>query len=73
MTDQNRRPNPFDPTDERTADPSTPGASGLTGGRDDEAVNRDYKDRDKTPRRYEQPDEENPTLPTNDSTLRTEM
>ena len=33
MTD--RRPNPSDPTAERTSEQSTPSASGLTGGRPD--------------------------------------
>ena len=38
MTD--RRPNPADPTAERTSEQSTPSASGLTGGRPDREQGR---------------------------------
>ncbi|HEX6974198.1 MAG TPA: hypothetical protein VF147_07350 [Vicinamibacterales bacterium] len=70
MTENTRGTNPFDPTDERTADESTPGASGLDSGQTDDVVN---KRRPEPPRRDDTERERNPTLPTNDSTLRTEI
>ena len=72
-----------DPTSERSADQSTQAASGLTAGRegpgverarvpDDDIVNESDLD---TPRRYEQPltDDEDPVMPSDDSTVNTKI
>jgi hypothetical protein len=63
MTDGRRRTEIADPTAERSSDP-------IPGGED--ILNRDERDRDKTPRRYEHPEDE-PALPSNDSTLKTQI
>ncbi len=71
-----------DPTAENTADNSTPAASGLSGGRtlgsetheaEEEVVHRDGKQRSDTPRRYDQPAEEDPVMPADDSALNTKI
>ena len=69
MTEKQRRTNPFDPTDERTADPSTPGASGLGAG-------QDIADRarpDAPPRRPAAGEDDEPALPNDDPTLKTKI
>lgn len=67
------RSSSHDPTAERTSDMSTQTASGLSGGRDAEnAVNRAPLE---TPRRYEQPieDDDDPVMPADDATLNTKI
>ena len=64
-----------DPTAERTADQSTQSAGGLGAGRtagEPDLVNRDPLD---TPRRYEQPieDDADPVMPSDDATLNTKI
>jgi hypothetical protein len=66
-----------DPTAELAGDQSTQSASGLSAGRTpdrsrDDAVNRDPLD---TPRRYEQPieDDDDPVMPSDDTTLNTKI
>jgi hypothetical protein len=77
-----RRPNPSDPTAERTSEQSTPSASGLTGGRpDSEDVRRNDDHDDLTPRGAEddrampsRPDsDEDTVMPTDDSSLGTKI
>lgn len=70
MSEHKRGTNPFDPTDERTADEPTPGASDRGRGEPDDVVNTDAPER---PRRDHDDKESNPTLPNNDSTLRIEI
>jgi hypothetical protein len=64
-----RRSRLDDPTAENTSDSSTQSASGIGGGRkrkpgernraeQDDLVRRTSEERDDTPRRYEQPDDE---------------
>jgi hypothetical protein len=71
-----RRNRPADPTAEHTADQSTPSAGGLTGGRPEapreDLVNRNPEARPSTPRRYDE-EAEDPALPADDSSLRTEI
>ena len=78
---RDRRSSSNDPTDEAAAQ-STQSASGLSGGREvsgvapdrlDDTVNRTAEDI--TPRRYEQPieDDEDPVMPGDDSTLNTKI
>ena len=73
-----------DPTDEPAASQSSQSASGLSAGRTGPGVerNRDYPedavnrtDSVDTPRRYDQPleDDEDPVMPTDDSTLNTKI
>jgi hypothetical protein len=52
-----------DPTAERSSDPIPDG---------EDILNRDERGRDETPRRYEHPEDE-PALPSNDSTLKTQI
>ena len=66
-----------DPTAERTSDQSTQSASGLSAGRTglrdaDDAVNRGRFD---TPRRYDQPieDDDDPVMPGDDATVNTKI
>ena len=66
-----------DPTAERESDQSTQSAGGLSAGRDrvresDDIVNRGPLD---TPRRYDQPieDDEDPVMPSDDTTLNTKI
>lgn len=64
-----RQQNPSDPTDERTAEQSTPSASGVSAGRGpelpneqeaDDVLNRNTEERYDTPRRYEGEDSSSP-------------
>jgi hypothetical protein len=72
-----RRTRLDDPTSENTAsDQSTESASGLTAGRDtrnradsEELIRRTSEERDKTPRRYDQPAEADPVIPSKDARL----
>jgi hypothetical protein len=58
MSSNDRRTNPFDPTEEAAVDQSTQAAGGLTAGQtlpsDEEIIGRDRKSRGTTPRRYEE-------------------
>jgi hypothetical protein len=72
---RDRRSSSNDPTSETTADQSTQSASGLGGGRtaaEPDLVNRGPLE---TPRRYEQPieDDSDPVMPSDDSTLNTKI
>jgi hypothetical protein len=72
-----------DPTAENTSDMSTPSASGLGAGvtraddrREpgrDEVVRRRGDQHDSTPRRYEQPADDDPVMPSDDSSLNTKI
>lgn len=66
-----------DPTDEPTRDQSTQSASGLTAGRDREDTSSDLVNRQplETPRRYDQPieDDDDPVMPSDDTTLNTKI
>jgi hypothetical protein len=72
-----RRTRLDDPTAEHTtAEQSTESASGLTAGRDtrnradsEELIRRTSEERDKTPRRYDQPAEADPVMPSRDPRL----
>lgn len=78
------RSSSHDPTDEPAVTQSTQSASGLSGGRegpgvehnrqDDDTVNRTEADT-ATPRRYEQPleDDDDPLMPGADATLNTKI
>jgi hypothetical protein len=88
MTGDRRRTPPADPTAERTADQSTQENSGLHGGLEgvrpgpgpelaregesEDVLNRDGNRRYDTPRRYD-PDDADPTMPADDSTLTTKI
>jgi hypothetical protein len=63
-----------DPTAERTSSQSTQTASGLSGGRQNDGDNVKGADLE-TPRRYEQPLEEDddPVMPSHDSTANTKI
>ena len=78
-----RRPNPADPTAERTSEQSTPTASGLTGGRTDPEQPRRNDDNDElkprggedaraTPRGHDAADDD-PVMPTDDASLGTKI
>ena len=83
MTD--RRPNPADPTSERTAEGSTQSASGLSGDRPgpeearrnddkDDLAPRGSEDARSTPPRPQDPDRDHdPVMPTDDSSLGTKI
>ena len=72
-----------DPTSERAVDQSSESASGLAGGREGPGVERNQADADlvnrrtadTTPRRYEQPleDDSDPVMPADDATLNTKI
>ena len=66
-----------DPTDEPTRDQSTQSASGLTAGREREDQSSDLVNRQplETPRRYDQPieDDDDPVMPSDDTTLNTKI
>ena len=72
-----------DPTSEPATDQSSESASGLTAGREGPGVERNRGDADlvnrrtadTTPRRYEQPleDDHDPVMPSDDSTLNTKI
>ena len=75
-----RRTRLDDPTAERTSDQSTQSASGLTDGPDarnraddEDLLRRTAEERDRTPRRYDQPAEADPVLPSTDSALNTKI
>ena len=70
MSDNQRRTNPFDPTDERTADPAMPDTSGLGVGQGD-VVNSERPEL--PPRRYETDEEFDPASPNTDPTLNTKI
>ena len=78
-----RRPNPADPTAERTSEQSTPTASGLSGGRPgmeqarrdedmDDPISRGPEDDRATPRRDDE-GEQDPVMPTDDASLGTKI
>jgi hypothetical protein len=78
-----RRPNPADPTAERTSEQSTPTASGLTGGRpgpeqarrnddNDDLIGRTGEDDRATPRGDDE-SERDPVMPSDDSRLGTKI
>lgn len=58
-----------DPTAERTADP----VSGPRPGEDVDVVRRRPEQRDSTPRRYEQPVDHDPVMPSDDSSVTTKI
>ena len=58
-----------DPTAERTADP-VPERSRAE---DEDIVRRTAEERDYTPRRYEQPQDDDPVMPGEDSSLNTKI
>ena len=58
-----------DPTAERTADP----VGGATPGEDVDVVRRKPEERDTTPRRYEQPVDHDPVMPSDDSSMTTKI
>jgi hypothetical protein len=64
-----------DPTAERTSDPlPDSGGPGVERNRIDEgAVRRRPEGRDETPRRYDQPADEDPVMPTDDPSLGTKI
>jgi len=73
-----------DPTAENAQDQTTPGASGLTAGRsseevahkraaDDDLVVRKPAPPNAAPRRYEQPADEDPVMPSDDPSLNTKI
>jgi hypothetical protein len=76
-----RRTRLDDPTAERTSDQSTESASGLTAGRettprradDEDLIRRTAEERDRTPRRYDQPAEADPVMPSEDPSLNTKI
>ena len=79
-----RRTRLDDPTAENTADTSTQSATGLTPpagaegqernrASQDDLVRRTSEERDYTPRRYEQPADEDPVMPSDDSSLNTKI
>jgi hypothetical protein len=86
---RHERSNLDDPTAERTADQSTQTASGLSSDRNgpgaernrdpernreqDDTVARTREERPTTPRRYDENREENPVMPSDEPTLRTEI
>jgi hypothetical protein len=82
MTDRTRHAPLAQPTEERTADQSTPSASGLTAGRagvnperqfDDaeDVVERTEHGQAHTPRKYEQDDDD--VVPSDDASLNTKI
>ena len=71
-----RKTNLADPTAERTSDQSTQTAGNLSGGQEtrEDAVARERRDQDAEPaRRYEEDVQEDPALPSNDATLKTNI
>lgn len=74
MTDTpgRRRNTPSDPTDERTSDPVPTGEDVLDRDRGEDAQEHHDRSRE-APRRYEQPVERDPVLPSDDSTLNTQI
>lgn len=78
-----RRPNPADPTAERTAESSTHTASGLSSGRPDmEQAHRNDDNDDLIPRegedarasvRRDEGTDEDPVMPTDDASLGTKI
>lgn len=74
MTDTSgrRRNIPSDPTAERTSDPVPTGKDVIDRQNPGNATPQLDRGRD-TPRRYEQPTEEDPVLPSDDSTLNTQI
>jgi hypothetical protein len=83
MTSETRKAPIAKPTEERTADQSTPSASGLTAGRDAVHRERDQDDRNEdvaartgrgeaVPRRYEEHTDDD-IMPSDDSSLKTRI
>jgi hypothetical protein len=74
---RDNRSSSHDPTAEPTRDQSTQSASGLSAGRDREDRSGDPVNRQplETPRRYDQPIEEDddPVMPSDDPTLKTKI
>ena len=73
---RDRRSSSHDPTDEPTSDQSTQSASGLSGGQTGPGVERNRElDRNDTPRRYDQPieDDGDPVMPDDDATVKTKI
>ena len=71
-----RKTNLADPTAERTADQSTQTAANLSGGQEthEDTVARERRGQDsEPPRRYDEDVEEDPALPSNDATLKTNI
>jgi hypothetical protein len=76
-----RRTRLDDPTAERTSDQSTESASRPTAGRettrrradDEDLIRRTAEERDRTPRRYDQPAEADPVMPSEDPSLNTKI
>ena len=79
-----RRPNPADPSAERTAETSTQTASGLTSGRPktergrqddekDDVLPREGEDPRTTPRRYDDANTDDAVMPTDDASLGTKI
>ncbi len=76
-----RRERLDDPTAERASDQSTEAASELTAGRettrrrayDEDLIRRTAEERDRTPRRYDQPAEADPVMPSEDPSLNTNI
>ena len=66
-----RRNIPADPTAERTSDPLPTGEDVIDGRHPDDHSPRN--EGDLTPRRYEQPVEEDPVFPSGDATLNTQI
>ena len=74
---RDNRSSSHDPTAEPARDQSTQSASGLTAGRDREDKSSDLGNRQplETPRRYDQPIEEDddPVMPSDETTLNTKI
>jgi hypothetical protein len=79
---RDKRSNLDDPTAEFSSDQSTQSASGLSAGREGPGVERNRESDDvinradlDTPRRYDQAleDDEDPVMPSDDSTLNTKI
>ena len=75
-----RRSRLDDPTAERSADQSTGSASGLNAGRDltnradsEDLIRRTAEKRDTTPRRYDQPADADPVMPSKDESLNSKI
>jgi hypothetical protein len=76
-----RRTRLDDPTAENTSDQSTESAGGLTAGRErahnraesEDLIRRTAESRDTTPRRYDQPADADPVMPSDDPSLNTKI
>ena len=74
---RDNRSSSHDPTAEPARDQSTQSAGGLTAGRDRDDNSSDFVNRQPldTPRRYDQPieDDDDPVMPSDDTTLNTKI